>query len=121
MTIEKVDLTEKFEQFDDHWRPRIVGRLNGQVVKVAKLRGEFIWHHHDDEDEMFLVVHGELLLKFRDRDVRLEPGEFLIVPCGVEHKPVAAEEVHVVLFEPASTVNTGNVRDAHTVDVEETL
>lgn len=107
--MELVNLESKLAQFDEHWSPRIVGELNGQYVKIAKVKGEFVWHHHEHEDEMFYVVKGELTLKLRDRDVVLNPGEFFIVPRGVEHKPVADEEVHLMLFEPATTLNTGNV------------
>ena len=109
-----VNLAEKFRQFDDHWSPRIVGEVNNFHVKVAKLQGEFVWHHHEVEDEMFMVIKGRLLIKLRDRDVWIEEGEFFIVPHGVEHCPVAPEEVHIVLFEPGGTVNTGNVTDDHT-------
>ena len=112
---EKVDLSEKLGQFSDHWNPRIVGELNGQHVKLAKLKGEFIWHHHEQEDELFLVLHGHLEIHLRDRIVDLDEGEFFIVPRGVEHKPVAAEEVHVLLMEPASTLNTGNLQNDRTV------
>ncbi|MDQ4075000.1 MAG: cupin domain-containing protein [Chloroflexota bacterium] len=111
----KVNLAQKFSLFDDYWSPKVVARLNGQVVKLAKLQGEFVWHHHDVEDEMFLVVQGKLLMKFRDHEVVLEPGEFIVVPAGVEHKPTAEEETHVLLFEPQGTLNTGNVRDERTV------
>ena len=114
--MDKVSLREKLAQFHDHWNPRIVGELNGQHVKLVKFLGEFIWHQHDREDELFLVVRGRLRMEFRDRLVWLEPGEFLIVPRGVEHRPVADEEVHVLLFEPASTLNTGNVRNERTVE-----
>jgi mannose-6-phosphate isomerase-like protein (cupin superfamily) len=114
--VEKVNLKEKLALFDEMWAPRIVGELNGQQVKLAKLRGEFAWHHHEDEDEMFLVVRGRLTIKLPERDVVLEEGEFLIVPRGVEHMPVAEEEAHVLLFEPVGTLNTGNVRDARTID-----
>lgn len=114
--MEKVNIREKLARFDDHWSPRIVGELNGQHVKLVKFRGEFVWHRHDDEDELFLVVHGRFRMELRDRSIELEPGEFLIVPRGVEHRPVAAEEVHVLLFEPASTRNTGNVTDERTVE-----
>jgi mannose-6-phosphate isomerase-like protein (cupin superfamily) len=107
--MDKVVLAEKFARISDHWNPRIVGELNGQHVKLVKFEGEFIWHHHEHEDELFLVVDGRFRMDFRDREVWLEPGEFLIVPRGVEHRPVADEEVSVLLFEPASTVNTGNV------------
>ena len=119
--MQKVNLAEKFAQFNTHWNPKIVGELNGQHVKLAKLKGEFLWHHHDDEDELFLVVKGTLLIKFRDRDVALNEGEFLIIPKGVEHLPVAEQEVHVLLFEPTDTLNTGNQRSDKTVDELETL
>ena len=112
--MEKVNLTEKFALFDALWAPKIVGELNGQHVKLAKLKGEFVWHHHDVEDELFLVVEGQLTIKFRDQDVVLDAGEFLVVPRGVEHKPVAEDEVHVLLFEPQATVNTGNVQSERT-------
>lgn len=104
-----INLAEKFATFSEHWQPRIVGELNGQHVKIAKLEGEFVWHQHENEDEMFLVIEGELTIEFRDRVVVLREGELCIVPRGVEHKPVAAREVKVMLFEPAATVNTGNV------------
>lgn len=110
-----INLEEKFSLFGDHWNPKIVGELNGQHVKLAKLKGEFVWHSHRDEDELFFVVRGKLLMKFRDREVTINPGEFLIVPRGVEHCPVAEEEVEVMLFEPASTVNTGDERNERTV------
>jgi mannose-6-phosphate isomerase-like protein (cupin superfamily) len=113
--VDAVNLRDKFDLIDEFWSPRIAGELNDSYVKLAKLHGEFIWHHHDDEDELFLVVKGRLLIKLRDRDIWLEEGEFLIIPKGVEHKPVAEEEVHVVLIEPKSTVNTGNVESEHTV------
>ena len=108
--MEKVNLSEKLALFSDLWSPKIVGELNGQHVKLVKLRGEFIWHHHENEDELFLVLGGALAIHFRDSVVRLTEGEFVIVPKGVEHKPVAEEEAHVLLLEPASTLNTGNVR-----------
>lgn len=106
--MEKVNLAEMFARFADHWSPRVVGDLNGQQVKLVKFRGPFVWHHHDAEDELFLVVRGSFRMEFRDRSVTLEAGEFLIVPRGVEHRPVADEEVEVLLFEPASTLNTGS-------------
>lgn len=112
---EKVNLAEKFAAFGEHWSPKIAGELNGQHVKLVKLEGPFVWHHHDDEDELFLVVKGRFRMEFRDGDVWLEEGEFIVVPRGVEHRPVADEEAHVMLFEPASTLNTGNVRNARTV------
>jgi mannose-6-phosphate isomerase-like protein (cupin superfamily) len=119
--MEKVNLAEKFGLFEEYWSPKIVGELNGQHVKLAKLKGEFIWHHHETEDELFLVVKGQLVLELREQDVVLEEGEFFIVPRGVEHKPVAEEEVHVLLFEPKSTLNTGNVRNERTVEDLKTL
>ena len=109
-----VNLAEKFARFSDHWSPKIVGELNGQMVKLAKFQGAFEWHHHVDEDELFLVHRGSFRMEFRDRAVTLHAGEFLIVPRGVEHRPVADEEVEVVLFEPASTLNTGNVTSGRT-------
>ena len=112
----KVNLLEKFELIDNYWSPKIAGELNGQFVKLAKLKGEFIWHHHEEEDELFLVVKGQLTLKLRDKDVILQEGEFFIVPRGVEHKPVADDETHVLLFEPKSTLNTGNVKGERTVE-----
>jgi mannose-6-phosphate isomerase-like protein (cupin superfamily) len=114
--MERVNLAEMLSLFHDHWSPRIVGELNGQHVKLVKLRGEFVWHQHAHEDELFLVLKGHLTIRLRDRDVQLSEGEFCIVPRGVEHQPVADEEVHVLLFEPAGTLNTGDVRDARTVD-----
>lgn len=116
--MEKVNIEEKPSLFDEHWKPKVVGEVNGQHVKLVKLSGEFVWHHHDDEDEMFMVIEGELRMEFRDRDVLVEPGEFIVVPRGVEHRPVADEETHVMLFEPASTVNTGNVESERTVEAE---
>ncbi|MCB9245653.1 MAG: cupin domain-containing protein [Flavobacteriales bacterium] len=109
--MEAVVLEEKFSLIHEHWSPHIVGSLNGQHVKLAKLKGEFVWHHHAEEDELFLVIKGDLRIEFRDRVVHLSPGSFCIVPRGVEHKPVADEEVEVLLFEPAGTLNTGNVRN----------
>src|SRR4051812_964693 len=114
--MQKVNLAEKLAQFSESWKPKIVGELNGQQVKLVKFQGPFVWHHHDNEDEMFYVVKGRFRMEFRDRYVWLEQGEFLIVPRGVEHRPVAEEEAHVLLFEPASTLNTGNVRDERTLE-----
>jgi mannose-6-phosphate isomerase-like protein (cupin superfamily) len=115
--MQKINLSEKLAQFDEYWHPRIVGELNGQHVKLAKMDGAFVWHHHVQADELFLVLAGRLRMQFRDGDVVLEPGECLIVPRGVEHRPEAVGgEAHVLLFEPAGTVNTGNVRDARTID-----
>jgi mannose-6-phosphate isomerase-like protein (cupin superfamily) len=116
--MDKVNLAEKFARFDDHWSPKVIGELNDSYVKAVKVKGEFVWHHHEHEDELFLVVKGRLLIRLRDREVWLEPGEFFIVPKGVEHMPVAPEEVHVVLLEPKTTLNTGNVRNERTVDRE---
>jgi mannose-6-phosphate isomerase-like protein (cupin superfamily) len=113
--VEKVNLREKLSRFSDYWSPKIVGELNGQLVKLVKFQGPFVWHHHDNEDELFLVVQGRFRMEFRDRHVWLEEGDFLIVPRGVEHRPVAEEEAHVVLFEPAATLNTGNMRNERTV------
>ena len=106
----KISLADKLSQFSDHYNPRIVGELNGQQVKLVKFKGEFVWHHHEHEDELFLVVRGRFRMDFRDRQEWIEEGEFLIVPRGVEHRPVAEEEVAVLLFEPATTLNTGNVQ-----------
>jgi mannose-6-phosphate isomerase-like protein (cupin superfamily) len=114
--MNKVNLAEKLASFSEHWRPKIVGELNGQMVKLVKFQGEFVWHKHDVEDELFLAVRGRFRMEFRDRHVWLEPGEFLIVPRGVEHRPVADEEAQVLLFEPASTLNTGDVRSERTVE-----
>lgn len=125
--MNKINLREKLALIDDHWNPRIAGELNGQHVKLVKFKGSFTWHHHENEDEMFLVVKGRFRMEFREpnqatphatpeeREVWLEAGEFLIVPRGIEHRPVADEEAEVLLFEPASTLNTGNVRDQFTV------
>lgn len=113
--MDKVNLAEKLAAFTEHWSPRIVGELNGQHVKVVKLKGEFVWHHHADADELFLVLAGRLVIRLRDRDVMLGRGELFIVPKGVEHKPVADAEAHVLLFEPAGTLNTGNVTNERTV------
>ncbi len=113
--MEKVNLREKLDLFAEHWQPKIVGDLNGQHIKLVKFQGTFVWHHHDNEDELFLVVKGRFLMEFRDKNVWLEEGEFVIVPRGIEHRPVADEEAHVLLFEPASTLNTGNVRNERTL------
>lgn len=112
--MEKVNISEKFSQFSDYWNPRIIGELNGQQVKAARLKGEFIWHHHEHEDELFLITKGKLKMEFRDKTVEIGEGEFIIVPRGVEHKPVAEEEVELLLFEPASTLNTGNIENEKT-------
>ena len=110
-----INLREKFASFSEHWSPRIIAELNGQQVKLVKFRGQFVWHHHEEEDELFLVHRGRFRMEFRDRVVELGPGEMIVVPRGVEHRPVADEEVEVVLFEPAGTLNTGNVVGERTV------
>ncbi len=114
--MEKVNLERKLALFTEHWSPKVVAELNGQQVKVAKLQGEYVWHRHQDEDEMFLVVRGRIEMHLRDGVIELGEGDLLVVPRGVEHKPVARDEAHVVLFEPATTVNTGNVRNERTLD-----
>lgn len=121
MTPEKVVLAEKFARFSDHWSPKIVGELNGQQVKLAKFKGEFVWHRHDHEDELFLVIRGGFQLEFRDRSVTLSEGEFIIVPRGIDHRPNAAEEVWVMLFEPAGTLNTGSAGGDRTINELEKL
>lgn len=113
--IQKVSLSAKFAAFADHWSPKIVGELNGQHVKLVKFSGAFVWHHHDHEDEMFLVHRGRFRMELLDGEVELRAGDFIVVPRGVEHRPVADEEVEIVLFEPAGTLNTGNVHNARTV------
>jgi mannose-6-phosphate isomerase-like protein (cupin superfamily) len=113
---EKVNLKQKLAMFDDLWTPKIIGALNGQYVKVVKFIGEYVWHHHEKEDELFLVLHGCMDLHFRDRVVEVAEGEFCIVPSGVEHKPVAKQMCHVLLFEPATTRNTGNVEEQRTIE-----
>ena len=113
--MEKINLQEKLARVSEYWNPKIVGQLNDSYVKVVKLKGEFIWHHHENEDELFLVVKGTLRMRFRDRETLVREGEFIVVPRGVEHMPVADEEVHIVLLEPKSTLNTGNVRNERTV------
>jgi mannose-6-phosphate isomerase-like protein (cupin superfamily) len=117
-TVEVVDLGEKFGRFSEYWHPRIVGELNDSYVKLAKLKGEFVWHKHEKEDELFLVVAGTLVIRLRDRDLALQPGQLVIIPRGVEHLPVAAEEVQVLLLEPKTTVNTGEVESERTVRAE---
>ena len=119
--MEKINLLEKFSRFTDHWSPKIAGELNGQHVKVVKMLGAFDWHHHEMEDEMFLVIDGTLRVEFRDKNICIEPGEFVIVPRGVEHRPVADKEVSVLLFEPASTLNTGNVKNNRTKETIEKI
>lgn len=114
--MDKVDLKEKFSLFDECWQPKIVGELNGQYVKLARLKGEFVWHRHDNEDELFMVIEGSLTIKLRERDVELHAGQFYIIPRGVEHLPVADEECQVMMFEPQSVLNTGNVKNEKTVE-----
>ena len=117
--IEKITLAQKFGRFQDYWKPRIAGELNGQYIKLVKVQGEFVWHQHESEDELFLVVKGKLLIKLRDQDIQLEAGELVIIPRGVEHLPVAEEEAHLLLLEPKSTLNTGDVQNERTVTDEE--
>ena len=119
--VDKINLQDKLSQFDEHWSPRIVAELNGQHVKLAKVKGAFVWHHHEDEDELFYVLTGRLTIEFRDGSVELGPGECVVVPRGVEHRPVAEEETHILMFEPAGTLNTGNVRSERTVEDPERL
>jgi mannose-6-phosphate isomerase-like protein (cupin superfamily) len=119
--MDKVNIAEKLALFSDYWTPRIVAELNGQQVKVVKLKGPFVWHQHAGEDELFLVVRGRLRMEFRDRAVELGEGELIVVPRGVEHRPVAEAEVAVLLFEPASTLNTGDVRNEQTVAAPERI
>ncbi len=124
--MEKVSLRDKLAAIQDHWKPRIAGELNGQHVKLVKFQGNFVWHHHDHEDELFLVVQGAFRMDYRDdagneRSLDIAAGEFVIVPRGMEHRPFAAEEVHVLLFEPAGTLNTGNIRTTLTVDAPQTI
>ncbi|KPK66470.1 MAG: mannose-6-phosphate isomerase [Gemmatimonas sp. SG8_38_2] len=114
--MEKVNLAEKFGLFEEYWSPKVVGDVNDFQVKLAKIQGEFEWHHHDEEDELFLVVKGRLRMRLRDGDVLIEEGEFIVVPRGVEHLPVADEETHLLLFEPKTTLNTGTVRSERTVE-----
>jgi mannose-6-phosphate isomerase-like protein (cupin superfamily) len=113
--MEKVNVAEKFASIPEAWKPRIAGELNGQMVKLGKFEGEFVWHHHENEDELFFVVKGRFRMELRDRNIWLEEGEFLVVPRGVEHRPVAEQEAWVLLFEPASTLNTGNVQNERTL------
>jgi mannose-6-phosphate isomerase-like protein (cupin superfamily) len=119
--IDKVSLASKLASFDEPWQPKIVAELNDSYVKVVKFEGEFVWHHHDDEDELFLVVAGRMRMEFRDGVVVVEPGELIVVPHGVEHRPVAEGDCQVVLIEPKTTLNTGNVRNERTVDEPERI
>jgi len=114
--MDKINIYEKLEKFNEYWSPKIVGEVNESYVKMAKFKGEFLWHTHDNEDEMFFVVKGQLIVKFRDKEVTLNQGEFLIIPKGVDHMPVAEEEVHVMLIEPKTTLNTGDVKSDKTVE-----
>lgn len=116
--IEPIDLSQKFSLFNDPWRPRIVGELNDSYVKLVRLKGEFVWHQHENEDELFLVIQGTLVIKLRDRDLTIREGQFVIIPRGVEHLPAAAQEVLVMLLEPKSTLNTGDVQNERTVDAD---
>ncbi|MDI0272017.1 MULTISPECIES: cupin domain-containing protein [Bacillus] len=119
--ISKTNVQEKFLQINDYWNPRISGELNDSYIKMVKIKGEFIWHHHDDEDEMFFVCKGKLVIRFRDSEVALNEGEFIVIPKGVEHQPIAEEEVHLLLIEPKTTLNTGNVINERTVSIPERI
>ena len=113
--MEKVNLNQKFSLIQDYWSPKIAGEINDSYVKLVKLKGEFVWHHHETEDELFLVVKGKLLIKLRDRDIWLQEGEFVIIPKGIDHLPIADEEAYVILLEPKTTLNTGNTQNERTV------
>jgi len=117
----KVNIKEKLSGFQSYWEPKIVGELNGQYVKLVKFKGEFVWHHHDKEDELFMTIKGSFEMQYRDRSETINEGEFVIVPRGVEHRPAAKDEVHVLLFEPATTLNTGNIENERTVKNPERL
>ncbi len=119
--MDAINIAEKFSLFSDYFNPRIIGELNGQLIKAAKIKGEFTWHAHSNEDELFLVIKGLLKIEFKDKTVDIKEGEFIIVPRGVEHKPSAGEEVHVLLFEPATTLNTGNVDNEFTNSILQRL
>jgi mannose-6-phosphate isomerase-like protein (cupin superfamily) len=119
--MRKVNLAEKFALFADYWNPKIVGDLNDSHIKVAKLKGEFVWHHHEHEDELFLVIKGRLVIRLRNDEITLGPGEFVVIPRGIDHFPIAEEEVKVVLIEPKATLNTGNVTNAKTVSTLERI
>ncbi|MCD4672471.1 MAG: cupin domain-containing protein [Anaerolineaceae bacterium] len=116
MGIDVVNIAEKFRLFDEQWSPKIIGEMNDSYVKIAKLEGAFVWHQHDNEDEMFMIIKGKLLIRLRDRDLWINEGEFVVIPRGVEHCPVAEEEVYLMMLEPKTTVNTGNVESERTVD-----
>lgn len=117
----RINIAEKLARFSEHWSPKLVAQVNDMDVKLGKLLGEFVWHHHDHEDELFLVIKGRLLMQFRDHEEWIAEGEFIVVPHGVEHRPVAPEEVHLMLFEPRGTLNTGNVTNERTVEVLESI
>ncbi|MBQ4841340.1 MULTISPECIES: cupin domain-containing protein [Bacillus] len=119
--ISKTNVQEKFLQINDYWNPRISGELNDSYIKMVKIKGEFIWHHHDDEDEMFFVCKGKLVIRFRDSEIALNEGEFIVIPKGIEHQPIAEEEVHLLLIEPKTTLNTGNVINERTVSIPERI
>ena len=119
--MDKINLNQKLSLFHEHWNPKIVGEMNDSYIKLAKLQGEFDWHHHDNEDELFFVIKGQLTIKFRDKDLVLSAGELVVIPKGVDHLPVAAEEVHVMLIEPKGTLNTGNVVTEKTKQVLERI
>ena len=119
--MDKINLNQKLSLFHEHWSPKIVGEMNDSYIKLAKLQGEFDWHHHDNEDELFFVVKGQLTIKFRDKDLVLDAGELVVIPKGVDHLPIAAEEVHVMLIEPKGTLNTGNVVTEKTKQVLERI
>lgn len=121
MVLDKVNVEQKLAQFSDYWNPRIVGELNGQYIKLVKFIGEFIWHKHDNEDELFFVIKGKFKMELRDKTIELSEGDFIIIPKGTEHRPVAEQEVHVLLFEPATTLNTGDKRNQLTKDVLEKI
>ncbi len=117
--MDKINLRQKFRLFNDCWSPKIIAELNGQYVKLAKVKGEFIWHDHKNEDELFFVVKGNLTIKLREKDVQLEEGEIFVVPKGIEHKPVASEEAHVMVFEPVETAHTGDIKSELTVEKQD--
>ena len=119
--LKKVNLTEKFSLVANYWEPKIVGELNEQYVKIAKLKGKFVWHKHENEDELFMVIKGNLTIKLREQDINLDEGEFFIIPKGIEHIPVAEKEVHVLMFEPKSTINTGNIQSEKTIECIEKI
>lgn len=119
--MNSINLDEKFNLFNEHWAPKLIADLNGQHVKLAKIKGEFVWHKHEKQDELFLVVHGRFRMEFREKSVWVEEGEIIVVPRGVEHRPVADEEAHILMFEPANTLNTGNIKNDRTVDKIESI